>query len=235
LQTERQTRAKLTESFVQREQFQGEHFAKVLGETVLNPEWMTWAASSRENYATAQMQVRLLLERGHVEATSKFGKVEAPPTNAGGPDALDEYEAQGAVDGYLTELLARPEYNGVLTSADRPAILQQLVKNGVTTFVPDQNGQWHMNERPVNIAVQMVVSAKSASQPRPSVPVAAPAAPVARRNAAAVPTPAIPPAPVVAKPKPAGKPDFSEQPWLNPDLSFQEKQRLYRKHKFGGE
>jgi len=230
LQTLRQERAKERETFASRETFAGEKFGEVLHQTLLSPDWMTWATSSPENYQTAQMQVRLQLEKAQLESTQKFGPLPTTtPAETSSEGELDRYEAQQAFDSYVTELLAHPSYQGVLSAADKPYIVQALRETDVPLFHNTAEG-WQLDERPIAMVAKLradaIRAARTTTKEQPK------AEAVTRRNDAAVPKPTAPAIPA-PKPKDKAKPvdKYAEKPWENPDLDFRERKTLFNKAK----
>lgn len=227
----RQERAKLEQQSNERMAFYGQKFSEVLQSTLLNPEWFAWAAASRENFETAQMQVQLKLQQGELEATTKFGAMPTTTANADADDPLDPYEAEASVDGYLNELLASPDYHGTLTAEDTAIIKAQLKEQDVPIFVRHPDHGWSLDERPIRSLMALRFQSVKAGRTAPSAPPKVEQ--VTRRNAAAVPKTTEPAAAAAPKPaaKTAPKDPYADQPWNNPELSFQERKRLFSKAK----
>lgn len=237
VQAARQEAAKTRSQFAERDKFQGEKFVEVLNQTLLNPEWMTWAASSPENYQTAQMQARLMLEKAQVELTQMFGALPNPTDAPADAEPLDQYEGEASVDALLSDLAHAPEYQGLLGAADVAAIKAALRQHNVPLFFKHPKEGWVLDERPVRLAAQQradLVKAGRKEVEKPKVQE------VARRNEAAVPKLTETPAKPAAKPaKPKADADpYADHPWDNPKLDFHERRRLFNKAKgfaFAGE
>lgn len=236
MQEMRQERATERKTYAERETFQGEKFKDVLQKTLLNPEWMTWAASSNENYATAQMQAQLMLDKAGVEMQTKFGALPAPTEQDARTEQEQELREYGpsAVEAYLNETIQSPEFQGKLTLADRQVVLDHLTKHNVPIFHPTPTGGWEMDERPIKAAMAQLAELRAAGRNgRPNTagqPVNGSPKPqaTARRNAAAVPTPTVP-AKAPEKVKPAAG-EWTGKPWENPKLSRQEQKDLFYAH-----
>ena len=228
MQEMRQERAAERKTFLDRENFQAEKFKEMLTKTILNPEWMTWAAANNENYSTAQMQAQLLLQQAGVEMRDKFGN--APTTTDADTRADSEQELRehgpGAVNRYIDEVFQESDFHGLLGPSDKAAILTQLTRQNVPLFHPGEQG-WQMDERPIRLAIAMRAEAVRAGRSTPK-PNGQPTPPTAvRRNAAAVPTPTAPAKPAPPKSSPAR---YAEKPWENPKLSRQEQKDAFYAH-----
>lgn len=233
VQQARQERAAERKQAGERMEFVGQKFAAILDETLLNPEWMTWATTSKENFETAKMQVSLKLQQGDHEATTKFGALPKTTDAPDQSDALDPYEAEGAVDEFLTELLTSPDYHGKLSPQDTAAVKAQLKREKVQVFTRHPEQGWLLDERPFRAAMALRLDSKTSTTAasvtrRTEVPKAEVAG---RRNAAAVPktTESAPLAKQAAPPTPKDK--YADHPWDNPELSFHERRKLFNKAK----
>ncbi len=222
VQQMRQERAKEREQYAKRETFQGEKFAEIVGATLMNPEWVAWAAANEQNFATARLQFETRLQAAQVEMARQFGALPEIKGEASAPP-LDVYEGEAAVTGLLDELLAAPDYHG-LTADDKRAVMQTLRDRDVPLFQHPEQG-WLLDERPVRALLDARRAARGTTPPAKAAPPKAEQA--ARRNANAVPKPTEPAKPA---PKPAAA-KAADKPWENPDLSFAEKQKLWRKAK----
>lgn len=235
VQQMRQERAKSERANAERMEFVGTKFAAILTETLFNPDWMTWAVKSEENFATAKMQVSLKLQQGEHEATTKFGALPKTTDAADTSEALDPYEAEGAVDGFLNELLASPDYHGKLSAADSAAVKAQLKAQNVPIFVQHAEHGWMLDERPIRALIASIAGTRTSTTAAPAAthtPGRTPPAPkvdASRRNAAAVPK-TTEPAPKAAPPKPKAD-KYADHPWDNPELSFGERKKLFNKAK----
>lgn len=225
VQQMRQERAKERQTYAKREEFQGQKFAEIMAATLLNPEWMTWAAQSEQNFATAQLQIKTRLEAAQVEMARQFGALPTTKEEASAPP-LDLYEGEAAVTSLLDELLASSDYHG-LTADDKQAVMQTLRQRDVPLFHLHPEQGWLLDERPVRALLDARRASRSTTPAKPATPPKAEQA--ARRNANAVPKPTVPAKPA---PKPdAPKDKYADKPWDNPGLSFAEKQKLWRKAK----
>ncbi len=232
VQQARQERAKAERSAAERMEFVGQKFTAILEETLLNPEWMLWAVKSDENFATAKMQIGLKLKEGEHEATTKFGALpkttDAPESES---DALDPYEAEGAVDGFLTEMLQSPDYHGKLGPQDTDVVKAQLKAQKVQVFVRHPEQGWMLDERPFRAAMALRLDSKTNTSSAAPGRTPAPKVDPTRRNAAAVPKTTEPaPKPSAAAPTKAAD-KYADHPWDNPELPFHERKKLFHKAK----
>lgn len=215
------------EAAITREQQRTAHFESsfvtILKSTVLNPEWMEWAAKDAGTYETAKMQVETRLEAASVAAAQQFGKIPEKPKDGAVPstDPPDQYEAQQAFAEFLDE-----EFPGI----DKRAVADALVRENVQLMANLPDHGWVIDTRPIRLAARYIQQQKQQSPGPAATPAVDPAK---ERNKAAVPTTAAP-KPPAARPKattapedPQNDPRYADKPWENPALDRETRRALF--------